>query len=760
MSVRQHDKSYLFPFAGCLAVLFIILISAPLRAADPSLAPPPPRPLARASVAIDVDGNLDDAGWKDALVVDRFWETSPGDNTEPKVKTTAWLAYDDHYFYIGIKADDPEPSKIRAPFVERDQVIGTDDNIAVFLDTRNDKRTAIELRVNPRGIQADGIFDDTNGNEDFSPDFFYDTAAKITSEGWQAEYRIPLTTLRYSKSEPQTWGILIWRNYPRDFRYAFHSSPIERGSNCEICHTMEMTGISALPTSHHLVVTPYGTGTEQWQREDLSDENSAFKGNSDGNVGVDVKWNPSAGAAIDATINPDFSQVESDVAQIAVNQRFALFFPEKRPFFQEGSDLFNSPIQITYTRTITDPDWGLRATGKLGSTSYTVLGGKDQGGGLVVLPGPTFSIFAPQDYESYVTLGRVRQDFGVSYGSFMMTDREIVGGGYNRVFGPDGQWRPTESDIVTGQFLYSSTQNPNQPDVFPLFTGQKTNDFASNISWSHQVNRYDWRFVYNQYGDDFRADTGFVPQVGFREPFVNAGLRFYPTGKFFSFVRVYGIADKFYLNNGDNLGHDYYPGVFFIGARNLNGQFEIHDNQVSVADKLLTQDYFFYFLQFDPNRYFPRITIQGRTGDMIDFDNARVGKGNNILIEATVRPTAHLTLIADATREWLDLDEATAKGRLYTANIGRLKSVYTFDARSFVRVIVQKVTTTYNPDLYSFPVPTRDGRFLASILYGYRLNWQTVFFVGYGDNALVTENNSLLHTDRSLFVKLSYAWQH
>src|SRR5438034_892660 len=137
--------------------------------------PPPPLTLHRATAAISVDGDLSDPGWRDAAKIDQFYETSPGDNPPAKVKTTAWLSYDDRYFYIGIRCDDPHPEKIRAPYVERDNVIGTDDNIAVFLDTRNDKRTAMELRVNPRGIQADGLFNDGNGNEDFPADFFYDT---------------------------------------------------------------------------------------------------------------------------------------------------------------------------------------------------------------------------------------------------------------------------------------------------------------------------------------------------------------------------------------------------------------------------------------------------------------------------------------------------------------------------------------------------------------------------------------------------------
>lgn len=739
-----------------LGFLLASLITPGLKAAETVPPPPAPEDLPRTAAEIKVDGDLDDAGWKQALIIDKFYETSPGNNIPAKIKTTTYLTYDDSYFYIGIKADDPEPSKIRAPFVERDQVVGTDDNIAVFIDARNDKRSALEFRVNPRGIQADGIFDDATQTEDFSPDFFYDTAAKITSGGWQAEFRIPLTTLRYPKTDPQTWNILIWRNWPRDFRYAFYSAPVDRGSPCYICHTHPLVGITQLPSSHHLVVAPYATASNEHLRSDSRED---FTSNSDGNVGADIKWNPTANSAIDATIRPDFSQVEADVPQISTNQRFALFFPEKRPFFLEGSDLFNSPIQLVYTRTITDPDWGLRATGKMGSTSYTVLGGDDNGGGLVVIPGPTFSAFARQDFESTVALGRFRRDFGLSFGSFMFTDREISGGGHNRVFGPDAQWRPTGADFVTGQFLYSHTENPLLPNVSGFFDGDTLSSHAAFINWNHNVERYDWRVQYRDFGDGFRADLGFVPQAGYREALGSGGLRFYPTGKLFNYFRVYGVGDKFYFTDGDDLGHDYFPGVFFQGSRNLTGQFEFHNNKVQVADQLLTQNYLSYFVQFDPSRRFPRMTIQGRTGNSVDFDNVRVGTGTNITLEATVRPFDHLTLIADASREWLDLDEVTASGRLYTATIGRLKGVYVFNSRSFIRAIGQYVSTSRDPDLYTFEVPSRDGTFLGSLLYGYRLNWQTVLFLGYGDSGLVNDANALVRMDRSFFFKVSYAWQ-
>src|SRR5262249_4758154 len=320
-----------------------------------------------------------------------------------------------------------------------------------------------------------------------------------------------------------------------------------------------------------------------------------------------------------------------------------------------------------------------------------------------------------------------------------------------------GQWRPTNADIVTGQVLYSNTKNPEEP---PFFSGESSNAWAGTLAWSHQVTRYDWRFVYNDYGDDFRADSGFVPQVCFRETFGTGGLRFYPQKGLLNYFRTYAAYDKFYLTNGDNLGHDYFPGIFMQGTHNLTGQFEFHDNQVLVADKLITQDFFTYFFQIDPNRHLPRITFQGRLGDLIDFENARPGKGTNINVEATVRPTPHLTLIGDVIWEWLNLNEPEATGRLYTAQIERIKANYVFDQRSFLRIIGQYVSTKHNPDLYTFQVPIRDGNFLGSILYGYRLNWQTVFFVGFGNTGLVTEDNNLVGTNRTFFIKVSYAWQH
>src|SRR6185295_7261447 len=252
-------------------------------------------------------------------------------------------------------------------------------------------------------------------------------------------------------------------------------------------------------------------------------------------IGLDVKWNPSASTALDATINPDFSQVEADVAQIAVNNRFALFFPEKRPFFLEGVDLFDTPIQAVYTRTITSPRWGGRSTGKLGSSSYTVLVTQDRGGGSVILPGPTGSDFAPQDVSSVVGIARVRRDFGQSFVGALYAGRENEGKGHNRVFGPDGQWRPNQRETVAGQLLVSDTVTPARPDLAPAWDGRALTSHALETSWRHSTRGLDWIARYRDFGDGFRADDGFVPQVGYREGYLNPDYKFFPKG-LFSFV--------------------------------------------------------------------------------------------------------------------------------------------------------------------------------------------------------------------------------
>jgi hypothetical protein len=741
-------------------VVFAIVLSTGLatiaRAADPPPLPPPaPITVHRAEGPITVDGDLGDPGWKNAATIDQFYETSPGNNVTAKVKTTAYITYDEHYFYIGIRCEDPHPEQIRAPYVDRDAVIGTDDNIAVFLDTRNDKRTAMELRVNPRGIQGDGIYNDTNGNEDFSPDFYYDTAAKIDAGGWSAEYRIPFSSLRYDDKDAQTWNILIWRNYPREFRYAFQSAPIERSSNCYVCHMHPLIGLTGLPSAGHFVAAPYVTA-QTTETPEGAPGSPLQRDPLHKNAGIDVKWTPTATNAVDMTVNPDFSQVEADIAQITVNQRFAVFYPEKRPFFLEGFDLFDTPLQVAYTRTITAPRFGARSTGRIGNTAYTLLITDDKGGGLTILPGPLGNDFALQDFKSIDVIGRIRHQLGASFVGAVLTDREIRGGGHNRVLGPDFQWRPGEHDAITGELLFSQNENPNRPDLSSSWNGERSTSHAAYAGWNHNAQKYDWFVEGKDVGNAFRADLGFVPQVGYREVDGGGGLRFYPEHSLLRYIRPNVFVDRQTDLNGNTIYRRFSPGIFVLGAKNLQANAVLLiKNQTRVGSDLLEETYLNWFVQLDPSRRFPRITFNGRAGDMIDFANGRVGKGSSLGLAATVRPLDRLTFEPNISHEWLNIDS----GRLYTADVEYLKTTYSFSSKSLMRIITEYVTTNRNPSLYGFPVSKHSGSFLGSVLYSYKINWQTVLFLGYGDDRTITPSNDLVKLDRSLFFKVSYAIQ-
>ncbi|HKH44474.1 MAG TPA: DUF5916 domain-containing protein [Thermoanaerobaculia bacterium] len=720
----------------------------------------PPLPVARAAGKIVLDGKLDDAAWQQAAVLDTFVETYPGDNTEPAAKTVVYLTYDEHSFYVGIHAFDPEPGKIRAPFVERDNVVGTDDNVAVFLDTRNDRRSAVELRVNPRGNQSDAVYNDNSANEDFSPDFFYDTAAQITDDGWTAEMRIPLSSLRYPKQEENRWGILVWRNYPRDQRYAFHSSPIARGSNCWICQSRELTGLTGLSGGGHFVVAPYVTG--QRLGEPRNGLGSPIEDQDpEADAGLDVKWTPSPNNALDATINPDFSQVESDVGQIAVNNQFAIFFPEKRPFFLESLDLFDTPISAVYTRTITDPKWGVRDTGKLGATSYTLLLTEDQGGGSVIIPGPTGNDFAPQEFSSRVLVGSLRRDFGASYLGLLVTDRENDGSGHNRVGGPDFLWRRSETDQLTGQLLVSDTETPDRTDLYPTWDGRQLASHAGHLEWLHTGRDWTWRATVQDFGEDFRADEGFVPQVGFRSGRYALFRNFYPQHGLFRRVAPYTVVRYVESPDGDLIQRQTTPGIQVQGQRNMSAGLDIAvREQLRVGSQVLERSNVNYYMQFDPGRRFSRIGVNGTLGDSIDFANGRVGQGGHLGLFGIVKPTDHLALDFNADHQWLDVNAGGGReGRLFTAQIERLKATYNFTARAFLRVIGEYLDIERAPRLYTFPVRADSGSFASSALFAYQINWQTVLFVGYADDRLQDRLGDLQRADRLVFVKISYAFQ-
>ena len=744
-----------------MLLLPLALWPAAGRAADPK--PGPPLSIHRAPGPITLDGDLSDPGWQGAEKITTWFETNVGDNVEPQVKNVGYLTYDDQYFYAGFEFEDPDPKAIRAPIGDRDALGSPTDYAGVIIDSRDDGKTAQMFLANPNGTLYDALTSDASG-EDSSPDFYWDAAGKITTTGWTLEIRIPFSSLRYSQGESgpgriPTWGILLYRNYPRDRRYQFFSAKLPRDVNCFICNESKLSGLRDLPHGSHLVVVPYATAARDAAPQGdpgtpLANQGTKIEG------GLDLKWSPNADTAVDLAVNPDFSQIESDTAQISANERFALFYAEKRPFFLEGVDLFSTPIQALYTRTVTSPRDGLRITGKIGGTAYTALVAEDRGGGLVVLPGPQDSGFAEQDFSSKVGVVRMKHDYGASFVSFLATTREIDGGGHNRVFGPDFQWRPKPSDSITGQFLWSDSLTPNRPDLAPQWDGRQLDDHAWKLGWSHGTAKVDWLLQATDIGSDFRADNGFVPQVGYREAYLDAGYTIRPQDNFVSRWRLFTTDYYDRGPSGELLARRVSVGAGADGKLNSFLRVELNRDDFEVGTKLLQRFRPRLYLELIPGRVVNDVWVEVFLGDEIDFANAREGRGATLTASMSLRPSDHLELALRASRRWIDETAAGVSGRLFTAQVERLRATWSFSSRAFVRLIGQYVETRRDPSLYLAAVSSKDASFTTSALFAYKLNWQTVLFFGWGDDReYLPLTDQLEPSSRQIFLKVSYAWQ-
>lgn len=740
--------------------LLALLLALPTLAAAQSVLRGPTIHIAPAAGPITIDGSLSDPGWRNAARVDHWYEVNPGNDVKPPVGNVGYITYDHEFLYIGLQFADLDPAGILAPLGDHDHIDSNNNDFGgVVIDALDTGRTATEFFVNAHNVQYDAVTDDETG-ENSSPDFFWDSATKITAHGWTLEMRIPFSSLRYRNADPQTWGIFLWRNYPHGFRYQFASTPVPHNSNCFVCHEDRLVGLAHLPRGGHLVAAPYVSAADTaTARDDRAGEGllpSAFSPRG----GFDLKFTPSADEAIDATVKPDFSQIESDTAQISANERFALFYPEKRPFFLEGVDLLNTPIQAVYTRTITAPIWGGRLTGKAAGTRYTTLVTEDDGGGSAIIPGANGSSTANQDFRSTVFVTRAKHDLGLSSVGALVVDREGGSvGGHNRVLGPDVDWRPSSGDIISAQWLFADTRTPNRPDLADEWTGQAMTGDAARAQWSHNRTHLDWYGQYTDITNGFRADTGFVPQVGYREAYASTGWTVRPKGPV-SRERTFLNLDYQADRSGALLTSRVQPGFGFDTLMSGFVKIELTDERDLAVNHAIERRQLNYDAQFSPTRAIKSVSVQGSWGQDVDFIDGRPAHGTTVNASATFQPTGHVELDINEDIRLLDLRTPLPAGsRLLTQNISRLEGIYTFTPRLFVRLIGQHIDTRMNAQLYTSDVTAHDETFSGSALLAYKLNWESVMFVGYGDDRELSDRNRLAPLDRQFFVKLSYAFQ-
>lgn len=524
-----------------LAILLLVAACAPAVADDFTPVYHPEMTVGRAAGPIVLDGRLDDPGWRNAGVADNFAEHNPGDQVRPPVDTRALMTYDDEALYVAWHCFD-DPGSVRATMTERDR-IWRDDYVILALDTFADQVWAFEIASNPYGVQGDLLWS-SNSGEDMGYDLVFETEGRIVDDGWIVEMRIPWTSLRFPTSEEQVWRVDFWRNHPRDVRGQYSWAAYDRDDPCWPCKWGTVNGIRGVRPGKGLELLPALTASQAGARVTAEDDDGAYhtdawdNADPEADLSLSAKFAVSSSFTLDGTLNPDFSQVEADAAQIDVNSTFALSYPERRPFFQEGSDLFRTWFSTVYTRSINDPSFAFKATGRPGRTNVAYLLARDRHTPLI-LPFEEGSEFVSAG-ESVTNILRVRHSLGEqSHLGVITTDRHLDAGGSGRVLGADVRLRLTKGLQLETQVLASHTDEPDDPSVDLDGTfdrGRLTAALDGEAFWGHAV------YSSLEYGDRsqyfdidywersprFRADTGFEPANDSRQVnlYYNRTLRF------------------------------------------------------------------------------------------------------------------------------------------------------------------------------------------------------------------------------------------
>jgi len=719
-----------------------------------------------------IDGKLDDELWRNALQVSLNYETEPNENITPEVKTTAYLAEDGENLYVAFMAQDADPSKIRAFYRGRDQ-IGEDDFVAITLDTYNDSTRAYQFYVNALGMQKDSII---NGDlENDSWDAIWHSASEITQQGYSVEMAIPLAVLSFAATSEQTWGINLWRVRPRDKRQQIQLHPDNRSNACTLCQLKTFSGFKDAEPTNKVVIIPSLTSNYQqtrlrdpqenvygdWQKTDVNNE-----------LGIDAEWGINVNSTLALTYNPDFSQIESDSSQLNVNNQYALFYQEKRNFFLEGADYFDSPMSVIYTRSIADPDYGIKYTTKSNEHTIGVIAGRDA----------VTNIVTPNQYHTATSIkqltqtnnngeasllknnffiSRYRYDLGGASNVGAIATHRSANGYDNTVVGADAKIRINEQDSVIMQVLTSQTTTKSEQ--------QSLTDQAYYFRYDHSERDWYSFASYTSTGHDFRADLGFFNRFSHTKLVVGSGYTWYgESTDFFNKMVLSGDWDISKDDDGRKLEEEsemYFTlkGPMQSSFRFGGGQRDILNSTTSINDGgenyRLDTDYTekFYRINFEITPISGLFTeLELNVGDQIDRANNQLGDSLRLDFSMAYNINRHLEFSVDYTHSTLDV----SGGELFDAQILDFKVNYQFDAKTSLRLTLQQSQIDKDPALYKYKkVQANKEDQALQLLFSYKFNPKTVAFIGYADSGFTDDNiTELTKSERNVFMKFSYAF--
>jgi hypothetical protein len=735
-----------------LTLVLLMIIPASAMGAKAKAYDPDRTPFAVPALdaGVAVDGTVDRDEWDGALALKLAYEQSPGENAEPPAQTTVLLAHDGSHVYAAFVCQDPDPAAIRAQYTDRDR-IWSDDWVLLVLDTFNSEREACNFACNPLGIQGD-TYESPHGESD-AWDAIWDSAGRITPDGYEVEMAIPFSSLRFQRTDgEQVWGFDVARSYPRSVTHRLGFFPVDRDNDCYACQYSKIVGFQGASPGRNIELNPTVTALATQEREgwvvgDFGDPDDEYE------AGVTARWGITPNMSLTATANPDFSQVEADARQLDVNTKFAIFYDEKRPFFLEGADIFSDRLSSVYTRTVGDPLWGVKLTGREGSHTLGAFVSRDEVTNLLI-PGEESSSMTSLDMETTGAALRYRLDLGRSSGiGVLATSRE--GNDYhNRTAGLDGFLRFMKSERLDFQVLGSWTQ---YPDSTAQAFGQPEGEFSDvglDAAYSHRSENIHW-YVHHRYiGEDFRSDLGFRPHVGDRHVCMGLARNWRrEAGSWFTILEVGTTHSHNWFADGGLQSQ--VTGVFL----DYSGPLQSH---VYLSPDFGTEVYqgeeyeLFGIGNFGQIRPSNPLTLSWElvVGDGIDYDNNRKGKGFRFEPSVRLRLGRHLDVSASHNHTFMNI----AGDRLYTANITYLKAVYQFNSRTFLRGILQYVDYEFTPELYIDPVNSEEQWLTSQLLFSYKINPRTIFYLGYSDGHYGDQDYDLTQTDRTVFAKIGYAW--
>jgi hypothetical protein len=736
-------------------------------------------------VQLEMDGLLQEDIWDNAAVMRGFTQYEPVEGIQSTEATEVRVFYTSDAIYFGVRAFDSHPDQILARLGERDRSVFGDDWIRIILDTFDDQRQGYVFYVNPLGIQTDGLWIEgmrrregrtSSVSIDFSPDFIWDSNGQVTEGGWEAEIRVPYLSLRFPEVPVQSWGINISREVKRrGFKQSW--APLTQNISSTLAQSGKLVGLQGLQPKRLVEVNPVTTGKR------LGDDSSGefVRHGFEGEAGLNARVGITQNLVMDATANPDFSQVEADASRITVNERFALFFPEKRPFFLEGSEVFQTPQQLVYTRRIVDPIGGAKITGKVGAFTMGYLGALDES--------PS-SLFGGEG-EALVNLLRVRRDVGLgSTMGVLYSDRTLTqGGDFNRVLAGDARLVFKERYTFTTQWAGSWSQSDGAKHYF------KPSIFGS---MARSGRSFSWDLTFHDMHPDFQADAGYLPRIGEAVAVGNLTLtRHGPAGALLERMAL-GFKGESYFHHDE----------FWDGQRPYEGEVQLLPSFAFRGDRTLSIILRNGYFEFPASSY-EGYQIQGPGGEVLPFLvptplsnlkavavmprlrinnsvnlNGRVylrelpiyaeaSRGLEFLVapQVTLKPTTSLSLTLDQTfsRLWRKRDDSVFS----TALVSRITSLYQFtkalSARLMVQYNLEERSALVDP-LTGYPLlvegavaeAREEGTVQGQFLLQYQPSPGTIFYVGY---TRLMEGDYSFGLDRKepvqdgLFVKLSYLFR-